>query len=208
MKIVVFGASGQVGRQVVQKLLDHGNQVRAFVHGNNPFNDDENLEVITGDIHDQGSVKKAVVGCDAVVSTLGSWGTKQKDILSSGMINAIAAMQSARIERIVSLTGAAAFDEHDNPSLVDKTARLLTKLTARKILEDGEKHIELLRSSQLGWTVVRSPIMLGGESSGYELSHKSPLPWATIQRADVSSAIVTLVEGHEYTQASPFIRRK
>lgn len=78
MKVVVFGASGKVGKIVVANLLNDGYHVRAFVHSSNPFEDHAKLETIKGDIYAIKDVEAAVRGVDVVVSTLGSWGTKKK----------------------------------------------------------------------------------------------------------------------------------
>ncbi len=208
MKIVVFGANGRVGQKVVQKLLKAGHAVRGVVHGDNPFTEHENLEVVQGDIHDGEFVMQAVQGCDAVASTLGSWGTKTKDIQVAGMKNIIPAMQAANIERIVSLTGAGVFDELDQPSLMDKINRLAISKGATKIFIDGEEHIRLLRRSHLVWTVVRSPIMKeNGKPGQFVLNDRFPAPWSTILRDDVATSICNLVTGDDWAQHAPFIHR-
>jgi putative NADH-flavin reductase len=106
MKITVFGANGNVGRLVVENALHQGHEVIAFIHGDNPFKASDKLSVIKGDIYNQKDVEKALNGSQAVISTLGSWGTPNKNILSAGMKNIIPKMQDAGINRIISLTGA------------------------------------------------------------------------------------------------------
>lgn len=208
MRITVFGASGKVGRLVVDKLLRDGHYVRAFVHSNSHLRNHKRLQVISGDIHDKAAVSKAIEGADAVISALGSWGTPSKDIVSTGTKNIIPAMKKHKIRRIVSLTGSGAKDDGEKLSLLDMLSRYAVRVFARKVFDDGEQHIALLRASKLDWTVVRSPLMR--ESSRrreYVLSRRSPLPWATIVRDDVASAMVELVGGKEWRQTAPFIKR-
>lgn len=208
MNIVVFGANGRVGQKVVAKLLAAGHHVRAAIHDNNPFDPNEQLEVVAGDIHDSAFVKSALQGCQAVISALGSWGTATKDIQVAGMQNIIPAMQSANVRRIVSITGAGAFDEMDHPTWLDKLSRLLISTGASKVFHDGEEHIRLLRRSGLDWTVLRSPIMQESGAVGhYSLNDHFPSPWATIVRDDVASALCTLVTSNDWQQQSPFIHR-
>jgi uncharacterized protein YbjT (DUF2867 family) len=208
MKIVVFGATGRVGQKVVRHLLADGHQVRAAIHEESPFEPHDKLEIVQGDIHDPQFVIRAIQGYEAVASTLGSWGTATKDIQVAGMQNIIPAMQAAGIKRIVSITGAGAFDESDHPSWLDKFSRFLISKGASKVFRDGEEHIRLLRRSELDWTVLRSPVMQENGAPGhFVLNDRFPAPWATIVREDVASAICILVAGNDWMKHSPFIHR-
>lgn len=207
MKVIVFGASGKVGQKVVAELLERGHEVRAFVYDNSPFDEQENLEVILGNVKDPSSVKRAVKGQDAVISTLGSWGTETKDILSEGMKNIIPAMKESGIERIISLTGADARYSKDEVQLIGKLTRPVLKLVAPKILSDGEKHIELLDGSNLDWTVIRSPVMNEKGGVNYKLANKATLPWRTINRNSVALAIIDVLESGEWSKQAPVIFR-
>jgi putative NADH-flavin reductase len=72
MKLTVFGATGGVGREVVNQALDRGDHVTAYVR--NPAKLDlthPDLTVITGELTDREAVQRAVGGADAVISALG-----------------------------------------------------------------------------------------------------------------------------------------
>lgn len=208
MNITVFGANGRVGSKIVARLLSDGHSVTAFIHGSSRLPEHEKLKLVQGDIHKSADVLKAVTGSEAVVSALGSWGTKSKDILTAGMQNIIPAMEQLGLRRIVSLTGGGAVDSTDKPSAFDKATHALMNMVAPQILRDGEAHIALLRASSLDWTVVRSPIMLERANSGYELVTTPPVVWAIIRRDDVVAAMVNLVLGNDLTKSAPFIVRK
>src|SRR4051812_42365964 len=100
MQVTVFGASGKVGRLVVAEALQRGYSVKAFVHSRNPFEDSPKLKVVKGDVYDSDDVAKALRGSDAVISCLGSWGSKRRDVLSSAMRMIIPAMTEQKIGRI------------------------------------------------------------------------------------------------------------
>lgn len=206
MQVTVFGASGKVGRLVVQRLLDDGYAVVAFVHKTTPVAHSK-LKTVTGDVHDAKAVSQAVQGSDIVISTLGSWGTKSKDILSSAMRTIIPAMQSAGIKRIVTVTGSGAYAPGDTPSIIDIVGHFTFGIIAKKIITDSEAHLQLLHDSGLDWTVIRSPVMTGSNRTGYTLTSTAPLPWEVVSRFAVAKAIVDQVSAHPKSLAAPFIHR-
>ncbi|KAJ7378482.1 hypothetical protein OS493_023017 [Desmophyllum pertusum] len=71
-KLVVFGASGQTGHQVVLQALTKGYSVTAVVRNPEKFYiKQENLEVIQGDVFDPESTSAILKGKNAVISCLG-----------------------------------------------------------------------------------------------------------------------------------------
>lgn len=187
MRITVFGASGKVGRLVVAELLDRGYKVTVFVHEHNPFGND--VRAVKGDIHIAADVAQAVQGSDMVVSALGSWGTKRKDIVGAGTRNIIAAMETRGVRRLVTLTGSEARDPEDKPGLLQKASHFGASLMAGKILRDGEEHIRLLRASPLDWTTIRSPVMNNIGHKGYKLEDGWLSHFRTINRGAVARAM-------------------
>lgn len=204
--IALFGASGTVGRLVVSDALSQGYTIRAFAHRHPNFDTHPNLTVVTGDIHSEQDVKEAIQGADVVISTLGSWGSKNKDVLTAGMKTIIPVMHSHGITRIVSLTGADARASGDRDGVVHWISHAILSVVAKKILQDGENHISLLESSGLDWTVIRSPIMNNGSSSVYRLDSHRPLPWQTVSRHAVASALLSEATNRHDSQEAPYIR--
>ena len=207
MNITIFGANGKVGSIVTQKLLDAGHTVTACVYGNSSFADNPQLHVVQCDIRNKTDVENALQGADAVVSTLGSWGTKSKDILTVGMQSIIPAMQAQGVKRIVSLTGSAATAPGDQWGLIDKANRLLLAVIAPKILADGENHLNQLAASLLDWTVVRSPVMNTKGSAAYQLNTTVPGPLETINRSAVAQAMVDQLGSDTFVKKAPHIHR-
>jgi uncharacterized protein YbjT (DUF2867 family) len=69
--VTVFGASGGIGRLVVQQLLDAGHTVTAYVRNPDKLGmDDPHLAVVSGGLDDAPAIARAVDGTDAVVSAL------------------------------------------------------------------------------------------------------------------------------------------
>lgn len=207
MKITVFGASGKVGRIVVKKLVSNGHTVTVFVHRHSPFEPSEHIKIIKSDVHNAAFVEAAVRGADAVICTLGSWGTPTKDILSAAMRFAIPAMQNEGVKRIITLTGSAALLPTETAHGSEKMSRRLFSKIAGDVLRDGETHLSLLCQSGLDWTAIRSPAMRRGTKISYKLTDKAPLPLAFITRTAVAQAIVDQLERQEYIGQAPHIRQ-
>ena len=207
MKIVLFGANGRVGRLVLEELLARGHEVRAFVHGDIDTQHPK-LEIVTGDIYQINKIIEAIEGMDVIMSTLGSWGTKKKDILSTAMATIIPAMKANGQTRIISLTGTAAHLPHEMAGPLAIFDRMLLKRIDKKILADGENHLKLLAESDLDWTVLRSPIMNNkGDAAKYKLTKRFTLPFATVNRKSVALAMVDIAEQNTWSQKAPCIHR-
>lgn len=203
--VTVFGASGKVGCLVVENLLASGYTVKAFVHSSSPFELSDKLQIVRGDIHNANDVRSALDGSDAVISCLGSWGTKNKDVLASAMKNITPAMEKHNIKRIISLTGSAASLPNEKLRLIDKLNRALLNIVGHKILLDGESHLRQLDESPLDWTVVRSPVMKSNAKTDYHLQLVTPSPLATISRTAVAKAIVDQLKSTDFVKSAPHI---
>ncbi len=205
MRLTVFGANGKVGSLVVKAALSRGHEVVAFVHSSAPAAADR-LTILRGDIYNKADVDKAISGSDVVISALSSWGTPKKDVLSAAMEHIIPAMEAARIQRIVSLTGNVALAPGDTPSAFMKMARMGMRLAAARIIDDGEQHIALLATSTLNWSVVRSPVMTTMGSTDYKLTLE-PSMAPTIHRQAVADSLLALAEGESWSRQAPIICR-
>ncbi|MEI8187562.1 MAG: NAD(P)H-binding protein [Candidatus Saccharibacteria bacterium] len=206
MTITVLGASGKIGQLLVKELLSKNYKLKVFVHLSNPFAESKNLKIIKGDINIATDIDRAIMGSDLVISTLGSWGTKSKDILTSAMENIIPSMMNQKVQRIISLTGADARMDKDKETMISSISHIIFSILAGKILVDGERHIKLLEGSNLDWTVIRSPRMTNSSAeNGYKLNKIYPMPWESIPRQCVVNAIISQIEDRSFISESPFI---
>lgn len=203
MQITVFGASGKVGHLVVDKLLANGHAVTVLVHHNGAFVPNPKLGIVTGDVHDPLSIEQALKGAEAVISTLGSWGTPTKDILSAAMQAAIPIMERRGVKRFITLTGSGAWAPDDTITVSNKIAHAAFSVIAKEIIRDAETHLQLLHNSKLEWTCLRAPVMRSATTTNYVLNHKLPTPWETIPRHAVAQAIVDQLEDREHLFAAP-----
>lgn len=165
MKIVVFGATGTVGKQLVQQALFNGDEVRAF--GRNVFTtdfpDDDKLQRIQGALFDEKEVFDAVKGCDAVLSAIGG-GTESSDRTRTlGMKNIITQMKKAGVDRIAGIGGLGVLNADEETLLIDKEDYPQEYVPVGK---EHQKAWEMLKESGLRWTFVCPPNIINAGPTG------------------------------------------
>jgi len=115
MKILIFGASGKTGNELVKQALAQGHSVTAFVR--NPSNlkiTNENLKVFQGDATNYQLVEDAVKGNDAVFSTLGAASPfKYDQSVVDGVSNIVKVMESSGVRRFIYMSAINVKDRPD-----------------------------------------------------------------------------------------------
>lgn len=111
-RVLVTGATGHLGANLVRRLLADGHRIRVLLRGDNVRGaiDDLDVERIDGDLRDLDSVRRAVSGCAhiyhcaAKVSTVYGDTGHQRDIYDCNVIgtqNLLRAARAARVVRVV-----------------------------------------------------------------------------------------------------------
>jgi uncharacterized protein YbjT (DUF2867 family) len=109
MKVLLIGATGNLGIRLVAALLTHGHSVVAFVRSSNklesllPTSVYRQIDVVQGDATDRVSIKRAILdaSCDAVVNTAGlaalpPWGKSELPAIFRAVLDAV---REAGLER-------------------------------------------------------------------------------------------------------------
>lgn len=207
MKIVVFGASGGTGVEIVRQALEAGHEVTAFVR--NPAKmgiKHANLVVVQGDVMDAVAVEKAVTGQEAVISALGPTRPPVPGMMETAAKNIVAAMKQAGIRRLISTTGAGVRDAQDRPKLMDNIIKGLLTLLAGEVLKDSEANVAVLRASDLDWTIVRYPRLTDGALTGqYRVGYVGKDSGIQISRADGAHFVLIELEKGQYIGKMPVI---
>jgi uncharacterized protein YbjT (DUF2867 family) len=124
-RVVVFGASGGVGRHVVQQALSRGYDVVAVVRSPGKLTvRNAKLTVVTGQLSDRGAIDAAVRDADGVISALGP----SLDRCATGMLlvqgtNIVDAMRTAGVQRFVGMATPSLRDPRDRRSLLGTSCR-------------------------------------------------------------------------------------
>ena len=184
MNLLVLGATGGTGRLVVEQALAAGHTVTALVRSPEKLATSQpNLRVVTGSATDPQSVAGALEGADAVISTLGGGGS----VIADSTTAIVAAARQTGVRRVVVLSSWLVQRDRMSPVL-----RLATGIAMKGLIKDKSAGEQLLRQSDLDWTIVYASTLGDGpatgstvlpESAGWSLSQR-------ISRADVAACLI------------------
>lgn len=200
----VIGANGRSGRVCVTSLLEHGFRVRAAVHHSNSLPTHPSLGVFTVDGMNVAEVEKWADGCDALVSMVGHGRHTPQWMQTETIRSVVAACNRHGIRRVISLTGTGVRFPGDRPSVIDRVVNFAVAQIDPQRIADGVKHAELLRQSNLDWTLLRVFTLGNGNVQSYNLSQAAPARLLTTRRT-VADAVVTLLNSGEFLRAAPVI---
>ena len=200
MKVIIFGATGSVGRLAVEHLLADGHEVTAFARRPAAIEiTDPKLKRLTGNVMILKEVCNAVAGQDAVVVTLGS-GTSRKSIVRSrGTDHIVKAMQHHHVDRLICQSTLGTGDSWSNLNFFWK--RIMFGLLLRPVFLDHERQEQLVRESGLDWTIVRPSAFTDGPAEG---NFKVGIPAGErrlrlkISRADVAGFLTSCLRDTTY----------
>ena len=196
MKVLVFGATGPTGRQVVTQALGRGHSVTAFVRNPAALSiDDKRLRVVAGDTtRDEAKVADAVRGQDVVVSALGRRTTFKSDhLIERSMRTIVPSMEQFGVRRLVLVSAFGVGESHRDAPLIP---RILYRLLLGDIFADKKAAEDFVRSSSLDWTFVYPVMLTDGPLTGkYRAGERLELHgMPKVSRADVAHFTLTEAE--------------
>jgi putative NADH-flavin reductase len=197
MKLVVLGATGATGLEIVRQAVEHRHSVTAFVRSPErlkPFRD--RITVEQGNLLNRAELERVIKGHDAVVSGFGPRAPVSKDdanLLEQFAVALASAMLHAGVRRV--LVESVAFLFRDS---IVPPAYLLGRLLFPGIIADASAMERVFRESELDWTIVRPPRLTDKPYTGKYCVREGQLPrfGFTISRADVADFMLKAVEKH------------
>ena len=202
MKLIIFGATGTVGKQLVQQALFKDHHVKAF--GRNVYTTDylqkENLQLVQGALFDEGEVLKAIKGCDAVLSAIGGSVDGTDKTRTLGMKNIIKQMQKAGVNRIVAIGNMGVLNADENSLLIDAEDYPAEYLAVGL---EHKKAYEILKASNLDWTFVCPPNIINAGPTGHFVTKADYLPEPDhnkINAGDLSMFMLNEIIKNEYVK--------
>ncbi len=205
MKLLVFGASGATGIQVVEQALTLGRAVTAFVRDPAKIEiKNANLAIVQGDIMDESTVRSAFDNHDAVICCLGTSPNKVETVRSDGTANILHAMEQTDTRRLITQTS---LGYADGKATLNRSPwifkHIIVPLFLKKAFEDHERQEEIVRQSPVDWTIVRPGGLTNGERSGqyrHGFAYDDKTIKSRISRADVADFMLKQLTSKEYSR--------
>ena len=207
MKVVVLGATGATGRLIVGKAVAKGHEVVALVRSREKAADLAGAEFVEGDARDPVALTRAIAGCDAVISSLGTAMSPFREVtlLSTATRALVGVMAEQNVRRLVCITGLGAGDSRGHGGFFFDWVFL--PLMLRNVYEDKNRQEDAIRASALDWTIVRPTVLNDKPARGgiKALTDLSGVHGGTIARADVAEFVVEQLATDAWLRKAPLI---
>ncbi len=206
MKILIFGATGQVGQQLVAQSLSQNYDVTAFTRNpDHPSLSHSPLKIAHGDALESSSVEEAMQGQDAVLCALGMPLRAKGGQREIGTKNIVRAMGAQSVKRLVCLSALGVGDSYS--VLPFSYKYLLIPLFMKRLYKDHANQEMVVAQSELDWVIVRpSGFSKGHKRGGYKhgfVGADKSLNYK-VAPADVAEFMIAQIASDTYlrTQAS------
>lgn len=211
--IGIIGASGKLGRYMVQHCLDRGCKVNGVCRESSvakldPFKD--RMTIFPGATNNRDVVKRAIADCDAVLTVLVPWGRKH---YATGTAQAVLDFARPGARLIFSCGWHITRDGLDRFSnslrWQERAARWIGALTRLLDIDDQIEACRRVFGSNTRWTVVRGSDLEEGESQGLPVWSKhvgDPILESNItRRVDFALFMVAAIDNDALVQEAPAI---
>ena len=212
MRLLVIGATGGTGQAIVREALAKGHEVTALARSQSKARPLlPGAELVEGDARDEAALMRALDGCGAVISALGTRRIRlvgKVTLLSDGTRAMVAAMKQRGVRRLVCITGVGAGDSAGHGGFVYD--RLIKPVLLRTIYQDKDRQEAIVRASGLDWIIVRPSVLTDKPATGgvRAIDDLQGFHGGTIARADVASFVVAQTGSDEWLGKTPLITER
>jgi putative NADH-flavin reductase len=138
MKVLILGATGSIGRHVVEQALQRGHQVTVLARDpKKVVPKDPRIQIVEGKVLDPQALDRAVVGQEAVIYAIGADSRRPTTLFSDSTRLLIAAMEKHGVRRLVCITGIGAGDSRGHGGFLYD--RIIYPLFTKNIYRDKDR---------------------------------------------------------------------
>lgn len=211
MRLVVLGASGGCGRQLVDRADRRGHDVVAVGRVSSRILVPDGIQIARGELDDEIFLHDVFEGAHAVISAVGlrlqgyaPWSRPEDPHLLSRSVPAwVSAMRVAKVDRIVAISAAGVGDSRDAVPLPFRAA--IRGSALRYAYRELEAMEGMLSTSGLDWCCPRPSVLTDGSATMRVQEVPALGGVAQIPRADVANWILDAVEAGRFAQRTPMI---
>lgn len=207
MNVIIFGATGGIGKWAVRHALDKGYHVTAYVRNKKKLAMiNEKLSVVQGEIYDYEKVKSALEGQDAVIWCVGI-PMKNKLVKfesQKGHEILLKAMMEKDVKRLVDWGTPSVSCDTDKKSFITVVPGIMDGIMFSKAKAEMVAIGQMLKASDLDWTMVRFMMPQDSPYTGKVGFGDVKMKFA-ISREDIGAFMVDQVENEKYIKSMPII---
>jgi uncharacterized protein YbjT (DUF2867 family) len=207
MRVLLLGATGGTGREIVREAGAQGHSVVALVRSRTKATGLAGAELVEGDARDEQALSRALEGCSGVISSLGTPMSPFREVtlLSVATRALVTAMDSRNVRRLVCITGLGAGDSRGHGGFLFDN--LFFPLLLRKVYEDKNRQEDIVRASKLDWVLVR-PVVLNDKPARGTVRAQTDLSGihgGAVSRSDVAKFAVQQLTDDTWLRRAPLI---
>ncbi len=202
-RLIVFGATGGTGIAIMRACVARRQPLTVFARDPGRLGTlDRSVRLIEGEVFDAAAVAAAIVGHDAVISTLGTRPWRHTDVCSVGTRHIVAGMTAAGARRLVVLSsiGVGTSRDHSGPATKIAAATVLRLALADKTVMEDE-----LRRTDLDWVIVRPTMLTNGKRHGVRAADDDSIRGGTIARVDVADFVLAQLTSDAWLRQAPLV---
>jgi putative NADH-flavin reductase len=209
MKIAILGSTGFVGNVLIHKAVAAGYQVKTLARNPEKLDDiKDKVEIIKGSVFEPLSVEATIKGTEVVLSTVGPPPGKQCDpkLYEKAMQDIVSIMNKNGIKRYIHIGGAAhKGGKNEYWPFKRRLLRLFLDLFSKQILVAKHLEWEVLKKSDLEWTLVRPPRIANEEASGNMSANEENLTSLKVNVGDLTDFILQQITSKDWIRKAPLV---
>jgi putative NADH-flavin reductase len=209
MKIAILGSTGFVGKVLINKAVVAGYQVKTLARYPEKLEYiKDKVEIIKGNVFEPLSIDATIEDTEAVISTIGPPQDKKCDpsLYENAMKDIVRSMDKHGVKRYIHIGGAGhAGGEDEKWALNRRFLRLFLNLFGKQILIAKHMEWEVLKTSDLDWTLVRPPRIANEVASGDISANEKNLESLQVSVGDLTDFILQQITSKEWIRKAPLV---
>ena len=209
MKLTILGSTGFVGKVLLSKALEAGHEIRVLVRDLEKLGEFRSrVEYVVGDAENPDSVRSAVAGSEAILSTIAPPKRNPGNPLhyERAIKNIISAMETAGVMRLIHIGGAGySVGEDEQWTIKRRFLRGSLLIFAKPILDAKWLEWQVLKNSPLDWTLIRPPVIVAIAPAGMLVADEKLLPEKTVNLQDLADFMIQQITSADWVRKSPLV---
>jgi len=208
MKITILGSTGLVGKVLLEKALEREYQINTLVRSPEKLGAfKDNVTFIEGNVFQIEKLEQIVSGSDIVLSTVPpKMNTKAPEKYAKLMEDWVSVFERNSIKRFIHIGGAVhGGGENENWTIGRKILRLFLTLFWRQGLVAKELEWEVLKRSNIDWTLIRPPRVTKDKSTSSLIANEKSLAGMQVGVEDLADFILDQIDSEKWLKRAPLV---